>query len=125
MVTGKALKSLNVLMSNTCQVLISPKIAHQLFDVFIGSVLMYGTEIWGFSKETSIEKVLKFCKKLLSVILSASNAATHGELGRFPLYIYKYTKILKYLFKILYRYNCILRTVYNGQYTSCENNNVV
>ena len=40
---------------------------------------MYGTEIWGFTKETSKEKVhLKFCKKLLSVKLSASNAATYG-----------------------------------------------
>ena len=55
MVTGKALKSLNVLMSNTRQVLLSPKIACQLFDVFVGSVLMYGTEIWGFTKETSVK----------------------------------------------------------------------
>ena len=126
MVTGKALKSLNVLMSNTRQVLLSPKIACQLFDVFVGSVLMYGTEMWGFTKETSIEKVhLKFCKKLLSVKLSASNAATYGEHGRFPLYICKYTKILKYWFKILYSNNCILRTVYNVQYTACENDNVV
>ena len=68
MVTGKELKSLNVLMSNTRQLLLSPKIACQLFDVFVGPVLVYGTETWGFIKETSIEKFhLKFCKKLLSV----------------------------------------------------------
>ena len=97
MVTGKALKSVNVLMSNT-QVPLTPKVACQLFDVFVGSVLMYGAEIWGFTKETSIEKVhLKFCKNLLSVKLSASNAATYGELGRFPLYIYlNILNILKY-----------------------------
>ena len=126
MVTGKASKSLNVLMSNTRQLLLSPKIACQLFDVFVGSVLEYVTETWGVTKETSIEKVhLKFCKKLLSVKLSASNAATYGELGRFPLYICRYTKILKYWFKILYSNNCILRTVYNVQYIACKNENVV
>ena len=32
--------------------LLSPKIACQLFDVIVGSVLMYGTEIWDFTKET-------------------------------------------------------------------------
>ena len=74
-------------MSNTRQMLLSPKIACQLFDVSVGSVLMYGTKLWGFTKETSIERLhLKFCKKLLSVKLSASNAATYGQLGRFPLY---------------------------------------
>ena len=44
-------------MSNTRQVLLYPKIACQLFDAFVGSVPMYGTEIWGFTKGTSKEKV--------------------------------------------------------------------
>ena len=50
MVTGKALDSLNVHISNTRQVLLSTKIAYQLFDVFVRSVLMNGTEMWGFTK---------------------------------------------------------------------------
>ena len=98
MVTCKALNSFNVLKSNTRQVLLSPKIVCQLFDVFVGSVLMYGTEIWGFTKETSIEKVhLKFCKKLLSVKLSAFNATTWEVSSLYYLNILGYLKIgIKY-----------------------------
>ena len=95
MVTGKALKSLNVLMSNTRQVLLSPKIACQLFDVFVGSVLMYGTKIWGFTKATSIEKVhLKFCKNFFLLNCQLRMQQLTESLGGF---LSIYVNILRYL----------------------------
>ena len=47
------------------------------------------------------------------------------NLGGFLSMLSKYTKILKYWFKISYSNYCNLRTVYNVQYTACENDNVV
>ena len=55
---------------------------------------------------------MKFCKRILGVKLSTSNAGIYGELGRYPLYIARYTRIVKYWFKILYSDNIILRTIY-------------
>ena len=47
---------------------------------------------------------------------SVSNTCTsgiYGELGRYPLFITRYVRIIKYWFKLLTTDNIILRTVYN------------
>jgi len=47
---------------------LKPNILCQLFDAFVGFVLSYGSEIWGFGKSKTMERVhLKFCKRLLNV----------------------------------------------------------
>ena len=53
--------------------------------------------------------------------LSTSNAGIYGELGRYPLYVARYTRIVKYWFKILYSDNIILRTIYDISVKDCEN----
>ena len=63
---------------------------------------MYGSEIWGFCRSDDIEKVnLKFLKKILGVRKQTSNVAVYGELGRFPLFVLRTIRILKYWFKIM------------------------
>ena len=82
----------------------------------------YSCEIWGNSKSKEIERIhLKFCKKILNVKLSTSNVTVYGELGRYPLYINRFTRILKYWFKILSTDNCILKAVYTCAYDDCCN----
>jgi hypothetical protein len=112
--TGKGLKAMNALLCNTREIMLSPRILCQLFDSFVGSVLSYGSEVWGFTKCQAIERVhLKFCKRILRVKQCASTAGVYGELGRYPLYITRYMRILKYWFKVTNSENCILRTIYN------------
>ena len=45
---GKALKALNTLLFNCKKIQLKPKILCQLFDAFVGSILNYASEIWGF-----------------------------------------------------------------------------
>jgi exonuclease III len=117
---GKALKAMNIL-STKCKLYdLKPKILCQLFDAFVGSILNYASEIWGFTKSKEIERIhLKFCKRLLQVRPNSCNACVYGELGRFPLYINRYTRMLKYWFKISSGNNIILKTVYNMNVECC------
>ena len=72
------------------------------------------------SKE--LERIhMQFCKRVLGVKLSTSNAGIYGELGRYPLYVARYTRIVKYWFKILYSDNITLRTIYDISVKDCEN----
>ena len=117
---GKALKALNVLMINCRKYNMKPKILCQLFDAFVGSILSYASQIWGYSKSKEIERIhLKFCKHILKVRNSTSTMAVYGELGRYPLYISRYIKIVKYWHKIINTDNIILQHMYTSAYNDC------
>ena len=59
----------------------------EVFDKMIKPILLYGSEIWGFSKNIdSLEKnQLPFCKLLLKLKSSTPKYMIYGELGRFPI----------------------------------------
>jgi hypothetical protein len=96
-VTGKALKALNVLLLNCKKYDFKPKLLCQLFDSFVGSILNYSSEIWRFTKSKQIERIyLKFCKIILSVRNTTCTVCVYGELGRYPLFISRYIRIIKY-----------------------------
>jgi hypothetical protein len=74
----------------------------QLFDTFIGTILNYACEVWGFHKAPEIEGVhLNFCKHVLNVKRTTQNDFVYGELGRYPMYIKRYHKIIKYWLNIV------------------------
>ena len=111
--TGKGLKALNALIGNLKKYNLSPKTMCQLFDAFVGSILSYGCEVWGFSKSKSLERLhLKFCKLLLNVKQSTSTNGIYGELGRYPLYINRYCRVVKFWCKILSSENNVVNSVY-------------
>ena len=121
-IIGKGLKAMNVLFNNTSQFDLSPKTLCQLFDAFVGSILNYACETWGYSKSKDIERIhLKFCKRILNVKLTTSNAGVYGELGRYPLYISRYNRIIKYWLKLIKTDNCILKAIYNVSLFDCLN----
>ncbi|MCG8035193.1 MAG: hypothetical protein JAZ03_23855 [Candidatus Thiodiazotropha taylori] len=121
-IVGKALKALNVLLVNCKKLPLKPKILCQLFDAFVGSILLYASEIWGFSKSKEIERVhLKFCKRVLNVRLNTCTAGVYGELGRYPLYISRYVRIVKYWCKVLNSDNIIIKKLYEQGLRDCEN----
>ena len=55
---------------------------------------------------------LQFCKSILGVKQSTSNAAIYAELGRYPLYVFRFVQVIKYFVKIINSDNILLRTVY-------------
>ncbi len=88
----------------------------QLFDAFVASTINYACEVWGATKSKELERLhLKFLKAILGVKLSTSNAAVYGELARYPIYIQRYVRIIKYWFKIIRTDNCILKVLYTLQ----------
>ena len=89
----------------------------------MASVLNYGSEIWGFMQADYIERVhRKFCKYLLNVKTSTNNYAVYNELGRYPLVIERYIRIVKYWFSLLHKCkrNCILNAVYMSMETDMQ-----
>ena len=72
----------------------------ELFDKCISPILNYACEIWGFHPAMNIERVhLSFCKKLLFVKQSTQNNFVYGILGRFPMYVMRHVRIIKYWLK--------------------------
>jgi hypothetical protein len=49
---------------------------------------------------------------LLKVRLNTCNTSVYGELGRYPLYIHRYVRIIKFWLKLVNTDNIILKTVY-------------
>ena len=76
---GKGLKALNCLLFNTKKCCLKLKVLCQLFDAFVGSILNFSSEVWGFGKCKEIERIhLKFCKTLLKVKSSTCNMGVYG-----------------------------------------------
>jgi len=118
---GKALKAMNTLLYKCKQYDLKPRILCQLFDAFVGSILNYASEIWGFNKFKDIERTqLKFCKRLLNVKSNTCNATVYGELGRHPQYVNRYVRIVKYWLKVVNSENIIIKTVYNQEINDCD-----
>ena len=113
--SNKALKALNILNSKTRCFDFETSTLLQLFDAFVGSILSYSCEINGFCKSQSLERIhLKQCKKLLNVKSSTSNAAVYHELGRYPLYINRYCRIIKFWGKLVLSDNLVIRSSYEA-----------
>ena len=89
-----------------------------VFDMYVGSVLTYGSEIWGFHKAPDVEKVhINFCKNVLGVNRKTCNNVVYCELGRLPLYAKRKLKIFKYWVKLKNTDNCILKACYEDMST--------
>ena len=84
-----------------------------MFDSFIGSILNYACEISGLSKWNEIESIHLKCT------MNTPTTAVYGELGRYPLYISRYLRILKYWFRLIQTDNIIMQTVYKISYKDC------
>lgn len=88
-----------------------------LFDTYIASIVNYGCETWGYHKGLDIETLhLSFLKRILKVKNSTTNYMVYCELGRVPLYITRYVRMIDYWLKLLKSDNCILKNCYEEMY---------
>jgi hypothetical protein len=96
----------------------------QMFDAFVGATLNYGCEIWGFGKSKEIERVhLKFCKHLLNVKMSTCINSIFAELGRFPMFLNRYVRIIKFWCKTVSPDNILIRKLYDCLLETRNNKN--
>ena len=124
----KALKAMGSLFAITRDLEVPVNIMLNLFDSYVASILNYSSEVWGFIKAENIERVhRKFMKWLLNVKMSTTSSAVYGELGRFPLYIDREIRIVKYFLKLHdeKNNNCILSSTISKLKQDAEDNNVV
>ena len=118
---GKGLKALNCLLYNTKKYCLKPKVLCQLFDALVGSILSFSSEVCGFGKCKEIERIhLKFYKTLLKVKSSTCNMGVYGELGRYPLYISRYARNIKFWCGINETDNILINTLYDSLPKDCR-----
>ena len=101
--SGQALKAM-FMMNKYLYNFTALKTSHRLdlFDKLITPILNYGSEVWGFHKSATIERVhLQFCKKTMGVKQSTQNDFIYGELGRIYYQSLRYINIIKFWLKIV------------------------
>ena len=112
---------MNCLLFNTRNYSLTPKVMCQLFDAFVGSTLSYSSEVWGFGKCKSIERIhLKFCKTILKVKSSTCSLGVYGDLERYPLYIQRYVRIIKFWCRMVSSDNILVSYFYNNMVEACS-----
>ena len=73
-----------------------------LFEKISKPIFLYGSEIWGFSNNESIERVhLTFCRILLKLKMSTPSYMIYGELGRYTMDIDIKVRIISYWTRLL------------------------
>lgn len=73
----------------------------QLFDAQVKPMLLYASELWGYTRLAVIESPHLFaCKRLLSVTNRTPNHMVYGDTGRYPLYIDSMIKCVRYWLKV-------------------------
>ena len=74
----------------------------KIFDLKICPILLYGSELWGLVRMTTVEQVQIYaCKRLLNVSRLSCNDAIMGDLGRYPMYIFAAKRCMKYWLRLL------------------------
>ena len=69
----------------------------KLFDTLVGSILNFGSEIWGIHGASDIELIhTKFLRRVLGVKKSTNMTALYGELGRVSLTEFRKINMTKY-----------------------------
>ena len=125
----KALKAIYSLLNITKGREIPVNIMLNLFDSYVLSILSYSSEVWGYIRAESIEILhKKFCKWIINVKRSTNSLALYAELGRYPLYIMRYVRMIKYWLKLYgVKYgNSFIMTIVNMQREEIvENENVM
>ena len=91
----------------------------RLFDSKVIPIVCYRSEVLGFHKAVDIQRGhTKFLKQLLSVRKQTSNVCVYGETGRFPLYVYRQIRLIKYWFKLISSRDSLMPSLYNLKYNN-------
>ena len=97
----------------------------KLFDVMVGSVLNYSAEVWGYHEANDVEMLhTKFCRWILRVRKSTNLSGLYGELGRYPLIVYRKISMIRYWIKLLSSSDTFIpKRIYNMLKHDLDNRN--
>ena len=96
----------------------------KLFDSMVGSILNFSSEVWGFHEAKHIETIhTKFCRHILCTRKSTNLEGLYGELGRYPLKIYRKIRIIKYWCRLLANRDSLPFQLFIMLKNDCESNN--
>ena len=80
-----------------------------LFNSMVVPIMMYGSEVWGYTDLKLIERLqLRFCKIILKVKKSTPNSMVLGELGLYPIELYIKNRMLSFWLKQIQGNKCKL-----------------
>ena len=86
---AQATRALFSLISKARRLRLPIDIQLELFDSTVLPIMLYGCEVWGYTKTNLLETLhLRFLKMILGVHGKTCNSMVYGELGRFPVEIY-------------------------------------
>ena len=117
---GKALRAMSSLFRITNTLEVPVNVNFDLFYTYVASILSYRCKLWFF-----LERIhRKFIKWLLILKPSTHSYALYAEVGRFPLYICRYQRIIKYFLNRFTKNvnNCIFNTATVNQIQRVNNN---
>lgn len=102
MLHDKACRAMYAIVQKGLSMDLNFELLFKLFDACVSPILFYGVEVWGYENLDIIEKVhTKFMKIILKVSKFAHNTCLYGEVGRFPLYIAAYQRMLGFWFRTM------------------------
>lgn len=101
-VVEQAKKAMHLLYTKSRNFGLPVDLTLKLFDHTIVPILTYGSEIWGYENLEIIEKVHNdFLRKITSARKSTPIYMLHGELGRYPISIIIYSRMVGFWNRIL------------------------
>ena len=82
----QASKAMNALMWRCAKMNLTPDLIIDLYSKMIIPIITYGSEVWGFSDLTEVEKFHREClKRILGVAGHTASCCVYGETGSAPL----------------------------------------
>ena len=111
----QARKAQFALLINARKLCLPIDIQCDMFEKVVSPILLYGSEVWGFSCTEMLEIFHRnFLKKILHLRPSTPNCMVYGELGVLPLQVAIDKRIIRYWFRLLCKHHsaysyCIYR----------------
>ena len=99
---GQANKALTVLLKRINHLKLPVDLQIDLFDRMIKPILLYASEVWGFSNCQLLERVhLRFLKSIFGMKSSTPNIFVYGEFGVFSIEIDIQTRMVAFWTKLI------------------------
>ena len=120
----QANKALTVLLRNINRLKLTIDLQIDLFDRMIKPILLYSSEVWGYSNCQLLERVqLRFLKSIFIMKNSTPNIFLYGEFGIFPIEIDLQTRMVAFWTKLIGDDNPkICSSLYNFAYHDLDIN---